>query len=156
MEIYTLCISSSWSDHRSSTSPDWQIWTPKKTMWLLGMIIDCSKISSCFPPGWLHPQSICQLNYSHTQPILIQRKEFKDPIPFVSCFQSFHVLIKLFSNMFYTHLMKELEASTPSISCFELFHTWLNYSQTWSILIWGKKWRITFFLFHVSIIPHFE
>ncbi len=24
------------------------------------------------------------------------------------------------------------------------FMFWLNYSQTWSILIWGEKWRITF------------
>lgn len=122
MEIYTLCISSSQSNHRSSPPPDWQIWTPKKTTWLLGMIIDFSKISSCFPSGWLHPKSICQLNYSRTQPILIQRKEFKDPIPFVSCFRSFYVLIKLFSNMFYTHLKKELEVSVPFISCFESFH----------------------------------
>lgn len=76
-----------------------------------------------FPVVSLLDDSILnRLNYSRTQPILIQKKEFKHPIPFVSCFQSLHVLIKLFSNMFSTHLMKELEASVPFISCFESFH----------------------------------
>jgi hypothetical protein len=46
------------------------------------------------------------------------KKELEASIPFISCFKSFHVLIKLFSNMIYTYLRKEVEDYVLFVSCF--------------------------------------
>jgi hypothetical protein len=45
-------------------------------------------------------------------------KELEASVPFISCFESFHVLIRLFSNMNYTYLRKEVEDYTLFVSCF--------------------------------------
>lgn len=46
------------------------------------------------------------------------KKELEASVPFISCFKSFHILIKLFSNMIYTYLRKEVEDYVLFVSCF--------------------------------------